>query len=265
MQPMLNVALRAVRSAAEELVVALERLDRHQATEQELVRFMAECAIGTEKKVIFALRRAYPDHAFYGYETTDHDSHEDPKEANTVWLVNAIEGMENFKQGLPNFAITVTCMEKGKASHAVIMNPISGEVFAASRGRGAQYNGRRIRTGEKAKLAEAVIGVNYPGMAQNDRNTLLRKHITQLSEQSLAIRAIGSNALTVAYVAAGFLDGAVLNDTSEFALRAGELIAKEAGCLVSDYSGGVQINPRGDLVVANGRVLKALLVAIQNK
>lgn len=258
MQPTVNIALRSLREAAEELVRAFERFDFEHSSEREVLKFLADCRIGTEKKIMFSLKRAFPKHSFEGPETGLRTA--TPK-SQTLWKLNPLEGLENFRNGLPLYNINLACLVDNKVEHALVVNPATGEEFTASRGRGASRNGRRIRTPEVSKLNQCILGVNFPGLAQNERNLKLRRQITNLIEQAHDVRSLGTNALTVAYAAAGQLHAACVCNLDPTDLLSSSLIAKEAGCLLADFSGSHDYIKTGDLAVANPKLIKAMVQA----
>jgi len=258
MQPMVNLALRVLREAGEELVHAVDRFDFGRASEQEVSQFIADCAIGTEKQVIFKMRKHFDLDSFSGRETGRQDPE---KPSGTVWSINPLEGEENFRNSLPIFSIVLTCEIAGKTEHAVILNPTNGQEFTASRGRGAELSGRRIRTGIKSKLNQSLLGVKYPGMAQNERNDRIRARLNNLSCETRMIRALGDDALSLAHLAAGQLDAVWLSNVDQTSLKAGALIAKEAGALLTDFSGGLDYSAEGDIIASNPKLLKTVIKA----
>ncbi|MGR6872525.1 inositol monophosphatase family protein [Pseudomonas sp. HK3] len=255
MQPMVNLALRVLREAGEELVHALERFDFERSSDQEISKFIADCAIGTEKQIIFKLRKHFSEDSFQGRET---GRQERDKPNGTVWLINPLEGHENFRSGLPLFSLVLACQVNGKTEHAIIVNPMSGQEFTATRGRGAEMSGRRIRTNDKTKISQSIIGVKFPGIADNDRNQRIRVRISNLASQTRMIRALGDDALSLAHLAAGHLDAIWLSDVDSTVIQAGALIAKEAGCLITDLSGG-SLYEEGDLIASNPKLLKNVI------
>lgn len=255
MQPMVNLALRVLREAGEELVHAVERFDFERSSDQEISKFIADCAIGTEKQIIFKLRKHFSDDSFQGRET-GRQERETP--TGTTWLINPLEGQDNFRSGLPLYSLVLVCQVNGKTEHALIVNPTSGQEFTATRGRGAEMSGRRIRTNDKTKVSQSVIGVAYPGIADNDRNDRLRARISNLASESRMIRALGDDALSLAHLAAGHLDAIWLTNVDNTTIQAGALIAKEAGCLITDLSGGA-LYEEGDLIASNPKLLKSVL------
>ena len=53
-------------------------------------------------------------------------------------------------------------VRNGKLEHAIILDPVRQEEFTASRGRGAQLNGRRLRVSDRTDLKECLIGTGTP-------------------------------------------------------------------------------------------------------
>ncbi len=256
MQPMVNLALRVLREAGEELVHAVERFDFERSSDQDISKFVADSAIRTEKTIIFKLRKHYPEDTFQGRETGTTTGED---ENGKTWLINPLEGQENFRSGLPVYSIVLACQINGKTEHALVINPVTGQEFTASRGRGAEMSGRRIRTSEKIKLNNAILGIKYPSIVQDERNDRIRQRLSNLSMQTRMVRALGDDALTLAHLAAGHLDAIWLSNVESTSLQAGGLIAKEAGALLTDFSGGPSYESEGDVLSSNPKLLKSLI------
>ncbi|MFY9179276.1 MAG: inositol monophosphatase family protein [Venatoribacter sp.] len=254
MQPMVNIALRAARNASQDLSQRLDRFDNHLSTEQEKAKFVADCAIGLEKGIIFELKKSFPEHNFQGRETgLNGDDAKQP-----TWLVCVIDEVANFRVGLPNYAILLACRVNNKIEHAVVVNPSNGDEFTASRGRGAQLNNRRIRCGGLTNLGDAIIGFTQPA-SSNDSAFDQNQRIVKLMGKTMEWRNIGSNTLSICYVAANRLQAALLSNVDEWSLNCASLIAAESGCLIADVQGRPVVNAPADMVVTNPRLLKALL------
>ena len=63
MQPMLNIALRAARSAGELIFRSIERLDVISVNEKDAKDYVTEVDRAAEQTIVAALRKAYPTHA----------------------------------------------------------------------------------------------------------------------------------------------------------------------------------------------------------
>lgn len=254
MQPMVNLALRAARNAGQDLVRRLDRFDATQSTDQEKAKFIADCTIGLEKGIIFELKKSLPEHNYEGRETGLNTG----DEKQPVWQICVIDDIANFRVGIPAFAIIIACQVGGKTEHAVILNPMNGDEFTASRGRGAQLNNRRIRCGNMSSLTDAITAFTQP-MGLSDTAAQQRNKINTLMQSGYDVRSIGSGALTLAYVAADRFQAAFISDMDAFSLAAGGLVASEAGCLMADIKGQPRITAPANIAVANPRLLKALL------
>ena len=58
-----------------------------------------------------------------------------------VWIVDPLDGTKEFIEGVPNFVVSVALVENGVSIVGVLFNPVTGEIFTASQGEGAQLNG----------------------------------------------------------------------------------------------------------------------------
>ena len=146
MHPTLNIAVRAARSAGNVIIRNLDRLDSLAVHTKDRNDFVTEVDQQAEKEIISILRKAYPGHGILAEESglTDGDEYQ--------WIIDPLDGTTNFLRGIPHFAVSIACEYRGKIEHAVVLDPIRREEFVASRGRGAQLNGRRIRVSQLASL-----------------------------------------------------------------------------------------------------------------
>ena len=260
MQPTLNIALRAARIAGEQVARAVERLDIIKSEQQSVAEFITDTAIGAEKSVAYHLLKANPGHRIHGLHSGNIGADE---ASDFEWFINPIDGLTNFANALPSFALSLVCKLKGRVEHAVILNPITGEEFTASRGRGAQVNGKRIRVSGLKTLDKALIG-NYLLLTQDDEAALTR-HLSgtkTLYQQNARLHQGGSVGLAMAYQAAGRTDGCWLQGANQWELEAGLLLLQEAGALVGDLKGGQTMLDSGDLVAANPKLFKQMLQSL---
>src|SRR5690554_6594975 len=143
MQPMLNIALRAARSAGELIYRSMERLDVLTVNEKEANDYVSEIDRAAEQTIITHLRKTYPDHGFHAEESGFQPGQGEG--ADIVCIIDPLDGTTNFLRGVPHFAVSIACRIKGRIEHAVILDPVRQEEFTASRGRGAALNGKRLR------------------------------------------------------------------------------------------------------------------------
>jgi myo-inositol-1(or 4)-monophosphatase len=89
--------------------------------------------------------------------------------------------------------------------------------------------------------------------------------MTKLFTQCADFRRTGSAALDLAYVAAGRVDGYFEIGLKPWDFAAGELLVREAGGLVTDFTGNHGYLHSGNIVAGNPRVVKSLLSAMREE
>lgn len=256
MEPMTNIALRAARKAGELIARATENLDRLEIESKSANDFVTEVDRASEKEIIYHLSKAYPDHAFLAEEGGSSGN----ADSEYRWLIDPLDGTTNFIRGIPHFAVSIACEYRGKLEHAVVLDPIRREEFTASRGRGAQLNGRRIRVSKLAGLEGALLGTGIPFKERQTEH--LEAYITSLqilAARSGGIRRAGTAALDLAYVAAGRLDAFWELGLAPWDIAAGVLLIREAGGLIDDFNGAATYMESGNIVCGNPKCFKAVL------
>ena len=260
MEPMLNIALRAARKAAELIERSFERVDLLTIETKSRNDFVTEVDKAAEKEIIYHLRKAYPDHTIRGEEGGTQQG----KNPDYEWIIDPLDGTTNFIHGVPHFSISIACKYKGQLEHGVVLDPVKREEFTASRGRGASLNGRRLRVSSRRTLEGALIGTGIPfsGYAFDNISAYL-SCVQEIAGQTAGIRRCGSAALDLAYVAAGRFDAFWEMNLNEWDIAAGILLVKEAGGLVSDFNGGQTYMDTGHIVVGSPKVFKPILQIVQ--
>jgi len=258
MEPMINIALRAARKAGENIVRASDDLDRIEVRAKGINNFVTEVDIAAEQEIIYHLQKAYPDHAILGEETGLNGDGDAPYR----WIIDPLDGTTNFIRGIPHYAVSIACLHQGRLEHAVIVDPVRREEFTASRGRGAQLNGRRIRVSQLTSLEGALLGTGIPFKDHcDDRLGPYTRSIELLAGQCAGIRRAGAASLDLAYVAAGRLDAFWEIGLAQWDIAAGALLVREAGGLVADMDASENYLDSGNIVCGNPRCFKAVLQA----
>ncbi len=262
MQPMLNIALRAARLAGEQIARAAERLDLIKSEQASISEFLNDTASKAEQTIAHSIQKAYPAHAIEGVYSGSHKALEET--ADVTWHINPIDSISNFSNGLPMFAICMSAIQKGRVEHCIILNPITGEEFTASRGNGAHLNGKRIRVGQKRTLEQAIIGSSFlNSRSEKEMFGTFKTILENIQSADGILHNGGSPALNIAYTAAGRMDGFFQMNLNKETLDAGALLIQEAGGLLGDFHGGNSFRTHGDTVAGNAKLFKALLQAIR--
>lgn len=260
MEPMINIALRAARKAGENIVRASDELHRVEVKAKGVNDFVTEVDVNAEREIIYHLQKAYPDHAILGEESGLIGS----ADAEYRWVIDPLDGTTNFVRGIPHFAVSIACLYRGKIEHAVIVDPVRREEFTASRGRGAQLNGHRIRVSDRASLDGALLGTGIPFKQHcDDKLGPYSKSIELLASQCAGIRRAGAASLDLAYVAAGRLDAFWEIGLAQWDIAAGVLLIREAGGLVGDIDASDRYMDSGNIVCGNPKCFKAVLQVVK--
>ncbi|MDE2460047.1 MAG: inositol monophosphatase, partial [Gammaproteobacteria bacterium] len=153
MHPLLNIAVSAARKAGDIIIRHVERIDRLTIKTKEHNDFVSQVDRLAEDEIIYNIRKAHPDHAILAEESGAHEGN-----AEFQWIIDPLDGTTNFLHGFPVFSVSIAVKHRGQLEHAVVYDPMRQELFTASRGGGAQVDGKRIRVSQQKTLEGALIG-----------------------------------------------------------------------------------------------------------
>jgi myo-inositol-1(or 4)-monophosphatase len=251
---MANIALRAARKAGDFMLRAMDRPEEFDIETKAPNDFVSNIDKTAEAIIVDQIRETYPDHAIIGEEFG-------AKSGNSefTWIIDPLDGTLNFLQGIPHFAISIGIMKGRHHEHGIIYDPVRGEEFIASRGSGAQLNGKRIRVSARSKLEDCVLATGLPPGSVEHRLDEYMVGLKDLTGSCRGIRRAGSAALDLAYVAAGRTDGFWEMGLSQWDIAAGIVLVREAGGFVSDLEGGESFFNSGDIIAANPKCWRTMV------
>jgi len=258
MHPMLNIAIRAARKAGNHIAKAIENTDKIVSTQKGINDFVTNVDNEAESIIIDIIQNSYPEHSIIAEESGLIEG----KDAEVQWIIDPLDGTTNFMKGLPHFAVSIAVRIKGRTEVACIYDPMLNELFTAQRGSGAQLNNTRIRINPVKDLSGTILATGFPFRKKQHSESYL-KIISALFTECADFRRTGSAALDLCYVAAGRVDGFFELGLRPWDIAAGELIAREAGAIVTDFSGGTHYMQSGNIVTSSGRVVKSILQHIR--
>ncbi len=263
MHPYLNIAIKAARAAGNIIVRSMDRIDRIEiATKGSAHDFVTSVDRAAEAEIIAIIQKAYPDHGILGEETGEHVG---SNITDVQWIIDPLDGTMNFIHGFPQFCVSIGVQIKGIMEHGVVYNPVSNELFTATKGSGAQLDGRRIRVSDCKQIETALIGTGFAHRkAGSTELSMTLQRLGVVLESCADIRRAGSAALDLAYVAAGRLDGFWEAGLAPWDMAAGALLVREAGGFVGDFAGNDQFLASGNIVAANTKVYPGLLQLISS-
>ncbi|MBS1847713.1 MAG: inositol monophosphatase [Actinobacteria bacterium] len=230
----------AARAAADRLASIHVDSIRVAATKSSRTDMVTEADHATEAQLIATLTAERPDDAILAEESGRRVG-----TSGVTWIIDPIDGTTNFVYGLAGFNVSVAAMIDDVVVAGVVVDPIRGETFRATRGDGATCNGTLLHGSSTAELADALVGTGFSYIPE--RREAQARVVAELIGEVRDIRRIGAAALDLCSTAAGRLDGYFESGLKPWDLAAGGLIAAEAGCAVTGLDAA---EPDGRLVVA---------------
>ncbi len=249
----MTVAREAARAGGE----VVSRYFREGTTmrSKDVSNLVSDADIDAERAVVGVIREAFP-----GHEVLAEEEHAGRAEAEHLWVVDPLDGTNNFAHGLPQFAVSVAYYREGVARCGVILNPVRDEWHVAERGLGATFNGKPVRVNEEATLGETLVGVGF----YYDHGTLMEATLGALSELKgvhhvHGSRRFGAATLDFCMVGLGMLGAYFEYTLSPWDFAAGRLFVEEAGGRVTTCRGGPLPMAKSSVLASNGRLHDAML------
>ncbi|MBJ7610501.1 MAG: inositol monophosphatase [Candidatus Dormibacteraeota bacterium] len=152
-----------------------------------------------------------------------------------MWVIDPLDGTTNFLRGYPEVGVSVALVEDGVPSVGVVTAPLTGGVWSAVAGHGAfDAAGRRLDI--SGSPGDGVAATGFP-FRRPDARARYVPVLTAAMETFEDLRRAGAASLDLAYSAAGVWDGFFELNLALWDIAAGSLLVREAGGVVSDWSG----------------------------
>ncbi len=203
-----------------------------------------------EKSIIERIKKTYPDHGILAEETGQHNIGSDYQ-----WIIDPLDGTANYAMEIPYFCTSIALAHKKEIIVGTVYNPITDELFTASKDTASTLNGKPISVSGTTTLKEARLT-----FARSKREDMQKK--TALASKLLhahTFRLYGATALDMANIATGRTDAHVAYCQMPWDFAASQLILKNAGGKTTDFKGNpIEMKP-GDILATNTRLHKELL------
>ncbi|HZH03653.1 MAG TPA: inositol monophosphatase family protein [Myxococcaceae bacterium] len=179
------------------------------------------------------------------------------------WYIDPLDGTTNYAGGIPHFAVNVAVADAEGMAAAATLDPLRGELFLAARGEGATLNGRRIQCSSQSELIQSVLATGFAVDIHFDHEHPLKLFAAYL-RRSRALRRFGAAALDLAWVACGRFEGFWEQKLNPWDIAAGLLLVREAGGVVSDFSGQPEVLTRGEIMAGSRAIHRQLMEVMRN-
>ena len=250
-----RIGTRAALSAGEIIKACIGHAEVHKKGDIDLV---TEADTKAEAIILDTIRTAFPDHAILS-EESGLECHrslggaDDPK-----WIIDPLDGTTNFSHQLPIFSVSIAYSENGETKVGIVYCPVGDSLFTAIKGEGAFLNGTPMSVSQKDSVKESLLVTGFPYRFDNGFDELMER-LGKCLKASQGIRRLGSAAVDLCYVAAGYFDGYWEKGIHPWDIAAGALIAMEAGARVTDFSGKRHSYLHDEILATNGIIHEDML------
>jgi myo-inositol-1(or 4)-monophosphatase len=254
---LMNIMINAARKAGRSLTRDFGEVENLQVSIKGPGNFVSAADHKAEDIIYRELEKARPGYGFLMEERGEvagiDNSHR--------WIVDPLDGTTNFLHGVPLFAISIGLEREGQLVAGVVYNPIADELFTAEKGKGAYVNDRRrLRVAARKNVSDALITIGIPHLGRPDARFL--KELPGVMKEVAGVRRTGSAALDLAWTAAGRFDAYWERGIRPWDMAAGIVLVREAGGVVTDFSGGATMLESSEVLATNATLQKGLLSLI---
>jgi histidinol-phosphatase len=247
----LTAALAAAQAAAE---VIRTYYGRNPAVRTKAdASPVTDADVRAEELIRATLTRSFPGYGFYGEESGQH-----AMGAESVWLVDPIDGTKSFVREMPFFSTQIALLRGGELVLGVSSAPAFDELAWAERGGGAFLNQRPIRVSAVAKLEDAFVSTgNLRSLARSAR----WERLGELVARAARMRGYG-DFVHYHLLARGALDVVIESDVNILDIAALAVLVREAGGTFTDLAGGPVGLGTTSVLASNGALHAAVLEAL---
>jgi len=241
-------AWRALAELAATQAGALLRQKLFEPRELKLKGFrdpVTDADVAAQQLITNLVRQHFPEHGFLAEEANSAL----PTAGPVHWIIDPLDGTSNYSRGIPEFCVSIAVAFEGEVVVGVIYDPMRDELFSGARGHGCTLNRQPLQPRTLPPLDDALVSLDW-GRQEEIRQAMFTT-LGRFIHRVRSVRAIGTSALALAWVAAGRFDAYLNYHLSPWDFAAGYLLLQEAGGRVTDLA-GQPLN-----LMANGPILAA--------
>ena len=230
----LQFAVDLARGAGQIVLDHYGKVDRLTKRQAEAV---TEADRAAQRYIVAGLKRRFPDDGLVGEENETGDAItiecHDPLGRN--WVIDPIDGTNNFVSGLGNFAVAIGLLDAGRPVVGVVYDVTRDLMYASASGHGAWLGSRRLRA-IQTPLGDSSL-IMLTSNLLNPDGTAPKYPMRWLTETNWKIRMLGTAAIEAMQVAAGVAHGAVTINGKLWDAVAPAAVVLEAGGIVTGLAG----------------------------
>jgi myo-inositol-1(or 4)-monophosphatase len=252
-----KVAVEAVKKTGKILLKEFKSYDRHNIKLKNNREAVTECDLQSEKIIINAIQNNFLGHSVLSEEVGFLDN-----KSEYLWILDPIDGTTSFTEHSPLWCISLAVAYKEELILGVIYIPVLDELFIAEKGRGATLNGQKIHVSN----INTGKTLNTFCHARGDKDIKrMLKYFNYQKINHANVQQLGSAAIELCYTAAGRIDSFAAFGANAWDVAAGAVIVKEAGGMVTNFTGQDWTIKSHDILASNGKVHRNIMDIINKK
>ncbi len=248
---------RIALEAGQYLLTERSNFDRNKIEKKGTHDYVSYVDKNSEKLIVNKLHALLPEAGFITEEGTA-----TLKEEDYCWVIDPLDGTSNFIHDNAPFCVSIALKDKEEILLGVVYECTRNELFWANKNSNAYLNGKEITVSKQTNLDQSFIELGFPYNAEGFR-TFILKVIEDLYGHVGCLRLIGSAAVELCYVAAGRFEARIEGFIGAWDIAAGSIILKQAGGVVTDFSGNPNKLNGKEVFASNSFIHKDLLKIIQ--
>ena len=250
-----DIAMEAARRGAAVLLHHWETLDKDDADLKSRHDWVSRADRESEKAIVDCIHELSPGDSFLAEESGASEGRSE-----RTWIIDPLDGTSNYLQHFPFWSVSIGLQRGNELTAAVVYEPLRELFFTAERGAGAYRNGERMHVSDQRGVEGSFLATGFPFRAQEYVSIYVRI-FEDVIRKAKGVRRAGSAALDLAYTAAGVFDGFFELHLAAWDVAAGALLIREAGGVMTDFSGGERWMQRGNVVGA-GKAVHGELISM---
>lgn len=199
-----------------------------------------------------------PGSTFFGEEGDER------KESDYIWIVDPIDGTQNYARRLGNCAISIGLLHKQEVILGVVYCPYSEELYKAEKGQGSYLNDKPIHVSSRP-FSDGLLCTAL-SLYRKEYASICSNIILDAYNECNDVRRFGSCAVELCYLASGRCDLYFEIRIFPWDYSGSEVILKEAGGILTSYNGAPLDHKKETVLIgANNEDNHRHLVSIINR
>lgn len=247
MQELESVAIGVAKEAGNLLAPHFGKIDVVRQKSASGADVVTDLDVEAENHIAKRLSVETPSIGFVGEES------ENNNQKDKFWLVDPIDGTAHYIRGIPICTTMIALIDKGEVVLSVINNFVTGEVFSASKNRGAKLNGMPIRVNNRP-LSGSYISIE----SRLDDEETVKKYL-ELKKVTTIFHTI-SCGYEYGLIASGKLEGRICINPygDDYDYAPGAVLVKEAGGVVANIGSDFYDYRNHNFIATNPTIYKEL-------